>query len=167
MILLLVTVALRGSQSASKCRERERESVCRQSCSILQYNLIVTEHPQSKLSLVGKNVTFVCRGQGSSHLNIDNTVTDNAMAYFASRNITWQYTSSGCSGVSQWIVTVLASIGNNGTMLKCVFDDSDCWGGETNTAKLIVVTGEESQATLQTLLSLLLQVHQDLLQLPQ
>ena len=91
------------------------------------------------------------------------TLLHNVVAYFASRGITWQSTSSGCSGVSQWIVTVLASIRNNGTMLKCIFDDSDCWGGETNTAKLIVVTGEESQATLQTLLSLLLQVHQALL----
>ena len=105
---------------------------------------------------------FVCRGHGSSHLNIDNTVADNAVAYFASRNITWQYTSSGCSGVSQWIVTVLASIRNNGTMLKCVYDDQNCWGGETNTAKLIVVTGE-NQVTTQTLLTLLLQVHQALL----
>ena len=125
--------------------------------------LLVLLHPQSKLSLVGKNVTFVCRGQGSSHLNIDNTVTDNAVAYFASRNITWQYTSSGCSGVSQWIVTVLASIRNNGTMLKCVYDDQDCWGGESHTAKLIVVTGEESQATILTLLTLVLQNHQALL----
>ena len=116
------------------------------------------------MSLPGdKNALFWCKGQGSSHLNIDNTVADNVVAYFASRGITWQSTSSGCSGVSQWIVTVLASIRNNGTMLKCIFDDSDCWGGETNTAKLIVVTGEESQATLQTLLSLLLQVHQALL----
>ena len=82
--------------------------------------LLVLLHPQSKLSLVGKNVMFVCRGHGSSHLNIDNTVPDNAVvnSYFAGRNITWQYTSNGCSGVSQWIVTVLASIGNNGTMLK-------------------------------------------------
>ena len=63
-------------------------------------------------------------------------------------------------------MTVLASIKrNNGTNAEMqLFDDSDCWGGETNvTAKLIVVTGEESQATLQTLLSLLLQVHQALL----
>ena len=101
---------------------------------------------------------FVCQGHGSSHLSIDNTVADNAVAYFASRNITWQYTSSGCSGVSQWIVTVLASIRNNGTMLKCVYDDQDCWGGESNTAKLIVVTGEESKVTMLTLFSLLLYV---------
>ena len=125
--------------------------------------LLVLLHPQSKLSLVGKNVTFVCRGQGSSHLNIDSTiVNDDVAAYFTGRNITWQSTSSGCSGVSQWIVTVLASIRNNGTMLKCVFDDIDCWGGESHTAKLIVVTGE-NQVTLQTLLTLLLQVHQALL----
>ena len=87
------------------------------------------------------------------------------VAYYpASRGITWQSTSSLVQWSELlWIVTVLASIRNNGTMLKCIFDDSDCWGGETNTAKLIVVTGEESQATLQTLLSLLLQVHQALL----
>ena len=119
--------------------------------------LLVLLHPQSKVSLPGDYAIFWCKGHGSSHLNIDNTVADNAVAYLASRGITWQYTSSGCSGVSQWIVTVLASIRNNGTMLKCVYDDQDCWGGESNTAKLIVVIGEK-QVTLQTLLSLLLYV---------
>ena len=115
----------------------------------LSINLTVTEHPRSQTALLGESAIFWCKGHGPSILNIANTIVGaGEVEYFAGRGITWQYTSSDCSDISQWRVTILASDMNNGTMLKCFFHDNDCPGGETHTAKLIIVTGKLSQALL-------------------
>ena len=83
-------------------------------------------------------------------MNIDHTVADNSViTHFTNRGITWRYiagSSAGCNGASEWRITVLASIGNNDTMMHCVFDNSDCHE-MTHTAQLIVVTGKLSQPT--------------------
>ena len=101
---------------------------------------------QTKVSLAGVNVTFICRGHGNSDLNIDKTPNTVAATYFNGRGIFWvnqieSTNKDGCNAIiSQWTIIVKASNQNNNTILKCQFKGSGC--RDASTSKLIVVEGK-------------------------